>query len=96
MSSTKSTEGRLNDLEAEAFRTGRDLADIKTRIDELRAGVDARFSGIETTLAAVVSTQVEHSKALATLTASVGEQGKTLAHHGELLAEVLRRLPDKA
>ncbi|MFI6326567.1 hypothetical protein ACIBG8_54225 [Nonomuraea sp. NPDC050556] len=101
MSRIKSTEGRLTDLEAEAFRTGLDLPDIKTRIVELRAGVDARFTGIESTLTDMVEVQVEHSEALAELVKGLNEVKGVLTQHGalmaqqsEMMAEILRRLPE--
>jgi hypothetical protein len=67
--------------------------------DEVRAGVaDLRNRVIQlgADVHEVREAQLLQGDAMATLAGQVGQQGSTLASHGEMLAEILRRLPPPA
>lgn len=78
-----SLRARQNDHRGELVRVADAVADVRV--------VQAEHSEA---LAVITAELAAHTGALEVLTEIQRDQGRLLASHGEMLAEILRRLPD--
>jgi hypothetical protein len=89
-------DGRLRDLEAEAFRTGRTLAEHGEQLAQIREQQQTAFGNIDSLADAIGAPadrtivqrldSLEHT--LGELHATQLEQSRTLTAHGQLLEQI--------